>query len=103
MLQVGREGCKKGVCTVYVNNEEMTAEFPHLGVQCVRRKDVQQSLSHRQQIKVGAKPKADPQFSYPFCSGMKPLFQTRCTLGQINILCILQGVPQKMLPCFGRL
>jgi len=49
---VGREGCKKGVCTVYVNNEEMTAEFPHLGVQCVRRKDVQQSLSHRQQIKV---------------------------------------------------
>jgi len=49
---VGREGCKKGVCTVYVNNEEMTAEFPHLGVQCVRRKDVHQSLSHRQQIKV---------------------------------------------------
>merc|ERR1712025_844244 len=49
---VGREGCKKGVCTVYVNNEDMTAEFPHLGVQCVRRKDVQQSLSHRQQIKV---------------------------------------------------
>merc|ERR1719410_592521 len=49
---VGREGCKKGVCTVYVNNEEMTAEFPHLGVQCVRRKDVHQSLSNRQQIKV---------------------------------------------------
>merc|ERR1712012_1136702 len=49
---VGREGCKKGVCTVYVNNEEMTVEFPHLGVQCVRRKDVHQSLSNRQQIKV---------------------------------------------------
>ena len=33
---VGREGCKKGVCTVYCNNEDMTVEFPHLGVQCVR-------------------------------------------------------------------
>ena len=30
---VGRDGCKKGVCTMNVNNEEMSVEFPHLGIQ----------------------------------------------------------------------
>ena len=89
LLQVGREGCKKGVCTVYVNNEDMTAEFPHLGVQCVRRKDVQQSLSHRQQIKVGAKLKVDPQFSDPFIA-LEWNFCTKLAVHcHINILCIL--------------
>ena len=51
-LQVGREGCKKGVCTLYCNTEDMILEFPHLGVQCVRRKDVEQSLKQRKQIRV---------------------------------------------------
>ena len=49
---VGREGCKKGVCTIYVNNEDMTVEFPHLGIQCVRKKDVDQSLKVRKEIRV---------------------------------------------------
>jgi len=49
---VGREGCKKGVCTLYCNTEDMILEFPHLGVQCVRRKDVEQSLKQRKQIRV---------------------------------------------------
>merc|ERR1712013_961928 len=31
---------KKGVCTVNVNNDDMTVEFPHLGIQCVRKKDI---------------------------------------------------------------
>ena len=30
---VGRDGCKKGVCTMNVNNDEMSVEFPHLGIQ----------------------------------------------------------------------
>ena len=49
---VGREGCKKGVCTIYVNNDDMTVEFPHLGIQCVRKKDVDQSLKVRKEIRV---------------------------------------------------
>merc|ERR1711892_250657 len=31
---VGRDECKKGVCTVNVNNDDMTVEFQHLGIQC---------------------------------------------------------------------
>merc|ERR1719336_994895 len=33
---VGRDGCKKGVCTMNVNSEDMTLEFQHPGTQCVR-------------------------------------------------------------------
>merc|ERR1711874_677146 len=49
---VGRDGCKKGVCTMNVNNEEMTVEFPHLGIQCVRRRDIADALKQRQEIRV---------------------------------------------------
>merc|ERR1719410_608080 len=49
---VGRDGCKKGVCTMNVNNEEMSVEFPHLGIQCVRKKDIAEALKLRQEIRV---------------------------------------------------
>jgi len=49
---VGRGGCKKGVCTEFVNSEDMTVEFPHLGIQCVRRRDVESSLRERRDIRV---------------------------------------------------
>merc|ERR1719166_545531 len=49
---VGRDGCKKGVCTVNVNNDDMTVEFPHLGIQCVRKKDIAEALKQRQEIRV---------------------------------------------------
>ena len=51
-LQVGKEGCKKGVCTLHVNNEDMTVEFQHLGIQCVRKKDIEESLKQRSDIRV---------------------------------------------------
>jgi c-Rel proto-oncogene protein len=51
-LQVGRDGCKKGVCTVNVNNDDMTVEFQHLGIQCVRKKDIADALKQRQEIRV---------------------------------------------------
>ena len=35
--QVGKDGCKRGVCTLHVNSEDMTIEFQHLGIQCVRQ------------------------------------------------------------------
>jgi len=48
---VGKEGCKKGVCTIHMN-EDMSASFPNLGIQCVKKKDIDDSLSLRQQIRV---------------------------------------------------
>ena len=49
---VGRDGCKKGVCTVNVNNDDMTVEFPHIGIQCIRKKDIAEALKERQEIRV---------------------------------------------------
>lgn len=49
---VGKGGCKMGVCKEYVNSEDMTIEFPHLGIQCVRKKDVETSLRERRSIRV---------------------------------------------------
>merc|ERR1712012_340895 len=49
---VGRDGCKKGVCTMNINNEDMTVEFPHLGIQGVRKKDIAEALKLRQEIRV---------------------------------------------------
>ncbi|XP_023332679.1 embryonic polarity protein dorsal [Eurytemora carolleeae] len=45
-------GCKFGICTQVINPETMTAEFPHLGIQCVRRKDIKRSLDLRREKKV---------------------------------------------------
>merc|ERR1711892_507000 len=49
---VGRDGCKKGVCTVNVNNDDMTVEFQHLGIQCVRKKDIADAMKQRKEIRV---------------------------------------------------
>lgn len=50
---VGKEGCKKGVCTIVIdNNAEMTCTFTSLGIQCVKRKDIEESLKLREVIKV---------------------------------------------------
>lgn len=48
---VGKD-CKKGVCTININNDSMFCMFHNLGVQCVRRKDVDKSLTQRQSIRV---------------------------------------------------
>ena len=48
---VGKEGCKRGVCTIHMN-DDMTASFPNLGIQCVKKKDIDESLTQRQQIRV---------------------------------------------------
>lgn len=50
---VGKEGCKKGICTVVVNNDpSMIRSFSSLGIQCVKRKDIEESLSLRESIHV---------------------------------------------------
>jgi len=45
-------GCKFGVCTQNINPDTMEVEFPHLGIQCVRRKDIKKSLELRKEKKI---------------------------------------------------
>ncbi|XP_046555158.1 putative transcription factor p65 homolog [Haliotis rubra] len=47
---VGKD-CKKGVCTVKVKDTD-TITFPHLGIQCAKKKDVENSLKQRKEINV---------------------------------------------------
>jgi len=49
---VGKDGCKKGVCTMVINNNDMICSFTSLGIQCVKRKDIEESLKLRETIKV---------------------------------------------------
>ena len=49
---VGKEGCSKGVCTIEMDSETMSCTFPSLGIQCVKKKEIEESLSLRQQIRV---------------------------------------------------
>ncbi|XP_050440903.1 embryonic polarity protein dorsal-like isoform X2 [Adelges cooleyi] len=49
---VGRDNCKRGICTIEINNESMTASFQNLGIQCVKRKDIDEHLKIREDIRV---------------------------------------------------
>ncbi|KAE8574083.1 Putative dorsal [Halyomorpha halys] len=49
---VGKEGCKRGVCTVEVGGETMTATFANLGIQCVKKKDIEEALKVREEMRV---------------------------------------------------
>lgn len=49
---VGRDNCKRGICTIEINNESMVACFQNLGVQCVKRKDIDEALKIREEIRV---------------------------------------------------
>ncbi|XP_021925481.1 transcription factor p65-like isoform X4 [Zootermopsis nevadensis] len=49
---VGKEGCKKGICTTRINNEAMAVSFSNLGIQCVKKKDIEEALKLREEIRV---------------------------------------------------
>jgi len=49
---VGKEGCKKGVCTLEINNENMICTFSNLGIQCVKKKGIEEALKLREDIRV---------------------------------------------------
>lgn len=49
---VGKEGCKKGVCTLEINNKDMTVSFSNLGIQCVKKRDIEDALKVREEIRV---------------------------------------------------
>jgi c-Rel proto-oncogene protein len=48
---VGKD-CSKGVCTMQIDADTMTCQFPNLGIQCVKKKEVEKSLETRHKIRV---------------------------------------------------
>lgn len=65
---VGKDICSKGVCTLEINNETMTATFANLGIQCVKKKDIDESLKEREKIRVD--PFRSKTYSTHFRHGM---------------------------------
>lgn len=51
---VGKDCCYRGVCTTKIDKDTMTATFTNLGVHCVKRRDIRESLRLRNSIKVDA-------------------------------------------------
>jgi len=49
---VGKEGCKKGVCTLEIPQDSMTLAFQSLGVQCVKKREIEEALALRREIRV---------------------------------------------------
>lgn len=45
---VGKEVCKKGVCRIKLSGDNMTVSFDKLGIQCVKRKDIEEALNVRE-------------------------------------------------------
>ncbi|XP_058456415.1 embryonic polarity protein dorsal-like [Malaya genurostris] len=49
---VGKEGCKQGVCTVQLDSSTMSYIFSNLGIQCVKKKGIEEALRLRENIRV---------------------------------------------------
>lgn len=48
---VGKD-CKEGIYTLQIHNESMTAMFSNLGIQCIKKKDIEEALKLRQKKRV---------------------------------------------------
>ncbi len=49
---VGKEGCKRGVFSQQVSSNNMIVSFSNLGIQCVKKKDIEDALKEREEIRV---------------------------------------------------
>ncbi|KAG7305875.1 hypothetical protein JYU34_008419 [Plutella xylostella] len=49
---VGRELCKKGVCTMNAPADSAVVTFTNLGIQCVKRRDIEDALAVREEMRV---------------------------------------------------
>ncbi|XP_067130525.1 putative transcription factor p65 homolog [Centruroides vittatus] len=49
---VGKEGCKKGICSLEIKSADMVQSFTSLGIQCVKKKNIEASLNQREQLRV---------------------------------------------------
>nr|AGI44585.1 transcription factor Rel [Azumapecten farreri] len=79
---VGRD-CKRGVCTLKVKDTN-TISFPHLGIQCAKKKDVESNLKQRKEINVD-----------PYQSGFKHM--TKAANMDLNVvrLCFQVFLPDE--------
>lgn len=62
---VGREGCRRGVSTLEINTDDMRMVFSNLGIQCVKKRDIEEALKIREEIRV------DPFRSEKLFKGLK--------------------------------
>lgn len=49
---VGKDNCKRGVCTMEVMARNLPISFINLGIQCVKKKEIATALELREQIRV---------------------------------------------------
>lgn len=49
---VGRQGCKRGICKLRITNPDMKIEFTSMGIQCVKKSKIVDSLLLRERINV---------------------------------------------------
>ncbi|XP_066599744.1 embryonic polarity protein dorsal-like [Prorops nasuta] len=49
---VGKEACKQGVCALEFNTDNMIFTFANLGIQCVKKKDIEDALKAREDMRV---------------------------------------------------
>lgn len=49
---VGKKYCSAGICQMPISQSEMIAEFPNLGIQCVKRNDAERELKRRKENNV---------------------------------------------------
>ncbi|XP_011706571.1 PREDICTED: embryonic polarity protein dorsal-like, partial [Wasmannia auropunctata] len=49
---VDKEVCKQGVCTVEIPSSNMAITFSNLGIQCVKKKNIEEALRVRQKLRV---------------------------------------------------
>ncbi|XP_061167101.1 putative transcription factor p65 homolog [Saccostrea echinata] len=79
---VGRD-CKRGVCTLKVKDTNVIS-FPHLGIQCAKKKDVENNLKQRKEINVD-----------PFQSGFRHLNKVNSIDLNVVRLCFQVFLPDE--------
>ncbi|XP_013391679.1 putative transcription factor p65 homolog [Lingula anatina] len=79
---VGKD-CTKGVCTVKIRSTGQPIQFPNLGIQCAKKKDVSEALKQREQIRVD-----------PFQTGFKHMKSSNIDLTVVK-LCFQVFLPDE--------
>jgi c-Rel proto-oncogene protein len=51
-FQFGSSGCQGGVFVTTIANDDMTMEFPQIGIQCTKKKEIEANLEKRKNIRV---------------------------------------------------
>ena len=49
---VGKDGCEGGICSIKLSSKNLEYSFSNLGIQCVKKRDIEKSLLKRQEMGV---------------------------------------------------